>query len=153
MKIRARTVGGLIGALLVSVAAPASAEESTSAEAVIPPAPEILAAEAVEALAEQEPSADPSAGVSLETYWGRRLSNAMQRIELATERSEKSEAEYSRARHKHNPRGEALEEIRDKRDAAERELHEAEAALPRLVEQARRAGVEPGVLRDYWDEP
>ncbi len=41
--------------------------------------------------------------------------------------------------------------IKEQRLAAERELHEAEASLPQLVERARRAGVTPGVLREYWD--
>jgi hypothetical protein len=36
-------------------------------------------------------------------------------------------------------------------DAAEQELAEAKAELPALLEEARRAGVPPGVLREFED--
>jgi len=204
MTLRARIVGGLAVALLVSAAAPAVAEPNGPDPSTAEPTPEPVAIPAaresepvaVPAARESEPVAVPAARESqpvevpaapdwapaataaealgariappsdgqgapaersppesLGSYWGRRLSNAQQRIDVARERAEKADASYSRARHKHNPRGEALEELREKRGAAERELQEAEAALPRLVEQARHAGVEPGIFRDYQDEP
>lgn len=84
--------------------------------------------------------------------WEGRLAVAQRRIELARERVTAAKAAYSRARHDRNPRGAALATIEQEREGAERELRDAEAALPDLVEQARREGVPPGVLDPYWEE-
>jgi hypothetical protein len=83
--------------------------------------------------------------------WEERLAAAQRRIELARERVTAAKAAYSRARHDRNPRGQALAVIEQERETAEGELRDAEAALPKLVEQARREGVPPAVLDPYWE--
>jgi hypothetical protein len=132
-----RTWVALLAGLLLGAGAGAS---TARAQAAAP-------AEEAET-APEAPIGDPS----LLAYWEQRLERALQRIELARRRATEAETEYSRARHDDYPRGEALNEIKEKHLAAERELRRAEEALPRLVEQARRAGVPPGVLRHYRDE-
>jgi len=84
-------------------------------------------------------------------YWKRRLANALKRIELARQRVAEVDAEYSRARHDRDQRGEDLAAIKERREAAHKELQEAEHFLPPLVERARRQGVPAGFLQTYWD--
>ena len=91
-------------------------------------------------------AAAPDAGADVDAVWRQRLDQARQRIGLARERESAARAAYSRARHDRNPRGDALAAIEEERQAAERELRAAEAALPELVEQARREGAPPAVL-------
>jgi hypothetical protein len=98
------------------------------------------------------PAAPAEAGADANAVWQQRLEQARQRIGQARERESAARAAYSRARHDRNPRGEGLAAIEEERRTAEAELREAEAALPQLVEQARREGVAPGVLEPYWDE-
>jgi hypothetical protein len=81
--------------------------------------------------------------------WEVRLSEAQARITTARERAESSERALTRARHRKHPRGEALDELVAAAGDARKELAAAEAELPALVEQARAAGVEPGVLRRF----
>jgi hypothetical protein len=95
--------------------------------------------------------AAPSEAPVDDVPWEKRLSEAKQRIVDARVRVAKAEAAYSRARHDRHPRGEALDAIEQEWKDAQRDLREAEVALPELVEQARRAGVAPGVLGPYWD--
>jgi len=114
------------------------------------------AAAAGEAAAEGGPAAaapegPATGGAGEEKPWEERLAEAAARIEAAEARLEKAEAAYSRARHDDHPRGEALEAIEREYAEAGRELEAARSALPELVEEARRAGVPPGVLRPYWD--
>lgn len=143
MKRSLRAGAPWIGALLLAAAPAAGREDVPRPE----PGVEAPASDTVPAV---EPS-DEGAGDDLEAYWSQRLSRARQRIELARERLAAAEAEYARARRDDYPRGDAFEAIEQRKAAAEREQRAAEDALPRLVEQARRAGVAPGVLRDYWD--
>jgi len=145
-RMAAGLVAGGIGAWLAGAAVGAGAE--TMDDEGSP-----LAAVATETEgADTEASGEAGdEGLDLETYWSQRLARAAKRIEIAREKAADAEADYSRARHDRNPRGEALAAIQATHAASERELREAESALPRLVEQARRAGVTPGVLRDYWD--
>ena len=148
MKLRARTFAGMTCLLLTAASAPVWAQEAIEAE-------ELVMEETGAAPPEDADAAEPEGSEvegDLETYWSQRLLRGKQRIELARERAEKAEADYSRARHDRDARGERLLEIKERRVAAEREVLDAEASLPRLVEQARRAGVSPGTLRDYWDE-
>lgn len=83
--------------------------------------------------------------------WEAQLDAARQRIERARERVTAALASYSRARHDRYPRGAALAAIEEERQAAELELRDAESALPKLMEQARREGVPPGVLDPDWE--
>jgi len=147
-RMAAGLVAGGIGAWLVGAAIGAGAEAVGAEDA--PPAAVAPEAETEGPDAEAAGEADERS-LDLETYWHQRLARAAKRIEIAREKAADAEADYSRARHDRNPRGEALAAIQATHAASERELREAESALPRLVEQARRAGVTPGVLRDYWD--
>jgi hypothetical protein len=145
MRLRTRIVVGCLGAALLA-GAPSRAQE---------PEPDPATAEADEGGAVEGSDAEPegeSESADLEAYWSQRLARAARRIEVARERATEAEADYARARHDDYPRGEALAKIESRHRAAQRELEAAEAALPRLVEQARRAGVAPGVLREYWDD-
>ncbi|MDX1648537.1 MAG: hypothetical protein R3263_01665 [Myxococcota bacterium] len=81
--------------------------------------------------------------------WAKRLAEAQEEIEAARERLEDAEAAYARARHDDYPRGEAMAEIEQEMEEARAELEEAKERLPELVEEARRAGVLPEVLRPY----
>jgi chromosome segregation ATPase len=81
--------------------------------------------------------------------WEARLSEAQARITTARERAESSERALTRARHRKYPRGESLDRLVAAADDARADLAAAEAELPALVEQARAAGVEPGVLRRF----
>jgi len=154
-------MGALVGTAAAGIGALALAAAPAAAQQDVGVAEPTAAAPAAEAPADdgaaEAPDADlgddaEAGGGDLEAYWDRRLARARQRIEIAHERMAKAEAEYSRARHDQYPRGEALAEIEERHRAAVRELQAAETALPQLVEQARRAGVSPGVLREYWDQ-
>jgi hypothetical protein len=63
-----------------------------------------------------------------------------------------NEGALSRARHRRYPRGEALAELEASVEAGRAALAKAEAELPELLEQARRAGVPPGELRRFEPE-
>jgi len=89
----------------------------------------------------QAPSAD--------AVWAERLAQASARIRASRARLAASEAAYTEARHEEYPRGDALQALVHERDAARAEHREAKAALPELVEQARRAGASAAVLRPY----
>jgi len=149
MTLRSQAIGSLLGLLLGGSPLATAAPAPNAPEVAVEGAAEDAADEAMEneAAEEEAPGAD-----GLEAYWDRRLDRAHKRIEIARERAETAEAEYSRARHDGHPRGTALLAIEREHAQASKELAAAEAALPRLVEQARRAGVAPGILRAYWDE-
>jgi chromosome segregation ATPase len=92
------------------------------------------------------------AGVSSEEVaaaWEARLSEAQARLTTARERVATSERALTRARHRNYPRGEALDELVASAEEARKELAAAEEEFPELLEQARAAGVEPGVLRRF----
>ena len=98
-----------------------------------------------------EPDAQPPASASDGASWSERLAAAKQRLSEARERLAAANAVYARARHDRDARGEALKAIKDERVAARDAFHAARTELPELVEQARRAGVLPSVLRPYED--
>jgi septal ring factor EnvC (AmiA/AmiB activator) len=81
--------------------------------------------------------------------WAEQLAEAQAEIEASRERLEQAQAKYVRARHDDYPRGEALAELEKEVEEARQALAEAEERLPELVEEARRAGVLPEVLRPY----
>lgn len=82
--------------------------------------------------------------------WAQQLATAKQRVDAAEQRLAEAEAAYARARHDQYPRGEALAKIERERSDARRDLAAARKELDALVEEARRAGVLPEVLRPYW---
>jgi septal ring factor EnvC (AmiA/AmiB activator) len=81
------------------------------------------------------------------------------RIEVAAAHLEKTRAQLraneeslARARHRRYPRGDTLEELETSVESGRAALEAAEAELPELIEQARRAGVPPGELRRFEPE-
>ena len=80
--------------------------------------------------------------------WQDRYRNAIDRERAARIELEAAQAAYNRGRHRQKLRGDkrvrALERIR----LAEQELAEATRDLERVPDEARRAGVPPGWLRD-----
>ena len=64
---------------------------------------------------------------------------------------ERADAAYSRSLTSHEPLGEARAEIIEARDRARSDYSRARCAMPAWLERARRAGVEPGVLRSVND--
>jgi chromosome segregation ATPase len=84
--------------------------------------------------------------------WEARLGAAQARIVAAREQVAAKESALTRARHRKHPRGDAFDALVEAADAARTELAEAEAELPELLEQARAAGVDPGVLRRFEPE-
>lgn len=61
------------------------------------------------------------------------------------------QAEVDRAKARRYPRGEERERLFAAHARAQKDLAEAEAQLPELLEQARQAGVPQGLLEDYED--
>jgi hypothetical protein len=95
-----------------------------------------------------KPGDDPANVPALPT-WEQRLEEAQTRLELARARAAETEQAVKRARHRRYPRGEAFDDLVRAAEDAQKQLRSAEAELPELLEQARRAGVEPGVLRRF----
>jgi hypothetical protein len=69
-------------------------------------------------------------------------------IDSARERRDAAETAVDRMRHSRHPRGAAREGLFSEREEARAGVVEAERALDELLEQARRAGVPPGWLRE-----
>jgi predicted nucleic acid-binding Zn-ribbon protein len=82
--------------------------------------------------------------------WRQTLAQARERVEEAQEEVAAVQQAYRDAR-KRKRRGTERAELLAAREAAERELAEAEEEFPGLLEQARRAGVPPGVLGEFED--
>lgn len=82
--------------------------------------------------------------------WRDKLVGARERVDGAREQVATAEVAYREAR-KRRRRGGERADLLAALTAAEQELAEAEARLPALLEQARRAGVPPGVLREFED--
>jgi hypothetical protein len=121
---------GLILLLLLLFPLPSAAQESP------PPA---------------APSAESAGSAKEVGEWRERLLEAQQRLESARERAAATQHAYRDWRQRKRPRGEKKEELLAKLEGAEQELAEAEAELPVLLDEARRAGVPPGVLREFED--
>lgn len=81
--------------------------------------------------------------------WADRLAEAQQAIDEASSRVTRLEHAYSEAQHRQYPRGRDRGVLVADLAQARKDLEEARQALPRLVEEARRAGVYPEVLRPY----
>lgn len=83
--------------------------------------------------------------------WAERLAEADHAVSAARAAVGRLEASYAEARHSHHPRGKDLGELKQGLAEAKTQLEEARAELPRLVEEARRAGVYPQILRPYQE--
>ncbi len=84
--------------------------------------------------------------------WEQRLEEAQTQLETARTRVAESESAVTRARHRRYPRGKEFDDLVATAENARKQLRAAEAELPALLEEARRAGVEPGVLRRFEPE-
>jgi hypothetical protein len=84
--------------------------------------------------------------------WVDRIEAAAADLEKTRARLRADEGALTRARHRRYPRGEALAELEASVEAGRAALEKAEAELPELLEQARRAGVPPGRLRHLEPE-
>lgn len=93
-----------------------------------------------------------SAGISAEEIeeWRQTLLEAQERVDRAQLDVAVAQQAFRKARQRKR-RGDERGELLATVQAAEQELEDAEADLPRLLEQARRAGVPPGVLGEFED--
>ena len=80
--------------------------------------------------------------------WRQTLLEAQERVDEAQGEVAVAQQAFRKARQR-NRRGEERGELLAALQTAEQGLEEAEAELPLLLEQARRAGVPPGVLREF----
>jgi hypothetical protein len=93
---------------------------------------------------------DPNAPAT--PTWEQRLEQAQTQLVLARTRVAETEGAVTRARHRRYPRGKEFDGLVATAENARKQLRAAEAELPALLEEARRAGVEPGVLRRFEPE-
>jgi hypothetical protein len=81
-------------------------------------------------------------------YWVQRYETLVSDLDAARARVELSQLNYTRARTRNYPRGEALLELEVERDKAELELAKLEEEFEAFPDEARRAGALPGWFRD-----
>jgi hypothetical protein len=86
---------------------------------------------------------------SPDVRWEGKLDEARLRVRKAEARHVRALSAWKHARHRQKPRGDALVAIESDLHKAADELFFAKEDLPRLLELARRDGVQPGVLRRY----
>ncbi len=82
-----------------------------------------------------------------ESYWRQRQSQLQSAVANAENRAEEARNAYTLMMNNDYPKGDRRAEVREERDASELALTEARAALDAFSEEARRAGVPPGWLR------
>src|SRR5262249_854343 len=95
----------------------------------------------------------PGAPANDSTAWSTELQNARADAEKARTALAAADADYTYARNRIKPRGEALDKIVAARQQARKDVAAAGCKVPALVEQARKAGVAPEVWRDYPASP
>ena len=95
------------------------------------------------------PALQAAASDALMDAWRTRISAAYQQVADAHQRAETARNTYQDWRQRKYPRGMRKKELVREVDDADRAVLEAEASFAGLLEQARRDGVPPGVLRDY----
>lgn len=93
------------------------------------------------------PAPGPVASAEQPSAWPERIGRLRSELDLAQERRDAAEAAVTRMRHRRHPRGEARKALLTERDAARTAYTESEQVLDRMLEEARRAGVPPGLLR------
>lgn len=92
----------------------------------------------------------PAAGSdAIHEAWRQKISEAHQAVAEAQLRAEAAHNTYQDWRQRKYPRGMRKKELVTEIDAADEAVREAEARFASLLEQARREGVPPGVLRDF----
>jgi len=81
-------------------------------------------------------------------YWVSRYEKLVSEVEGLRAKVDTLQLNYTRARTRNYPRGEALKELEADRDKAVKDLAEKEAELEDFPDEARRAGALPGWFRD-----
>lgn len=84
--------------------------------------------------------------------WVKRIRDARGELASAHARYEKAVHAYSEMRHRRHERGEAKLAIIDEQEAARGAITQAARKLDALLEEARRAGVPPGWIREAMDD-
>jgi len=128
--IRRAVVAG-IGCLLLAIAVPASGQSAGSAKS-------------------------PESALEVTDDWSTwvaTLEESAQKVRSLRKITGELESDVSRMRSRRYPRGEEREKLLAAYERARTQLEEAEAAHPALLEQARQAGVPPGVLQDFEEIP
>ncbi len=80
--------------------------------------------------------------------WQQRIEQAREELARARARHEAALEAYREMRHRRRARGTRKQAALKERSEAEAALDEAERRLEELLQQARRAGVPPGWIRD-----
>lgn len=80
--------------------------------------------------------------------WREKVQEARDRVREARAELQAAEYAYQDWRQRKYPRGAERADVIGRLDAAKKELAAAEAALPEVVEEARRAGLPPGEFRE-----
>lgn len=83
--------------------------------------------------------------------WVQTLEEHAQKLRELRKTEGALQAEVDRAKSRRYPRGAERERLFAAHSRAQKDLAEAEAQLPDLLEQARQAGVPQGLLQDYED--
>jgi hypothetical protein len=125
----------LAACLAVAVLAPAAAIAGDAAA----PATRPSRTTADDQLSQQE---------QLKIEWQTRYREAIVRERQARARLEAAEATYAKGRHREHLRGEPREVAVEELEAARAELEAARRQLEQVPQEARRAGVLPGWLRE-----
>jgi hypothetical protein len=93
---------------------------------------------------------DEDAGADTElARWVKQLDDATQRVDAARRQLDQLEGTKGRGASRRYPRGDAKAKYLENLKLARAEYEAARRALPDVVENARRAGVPPGVLDPY----
>ncbi len=86
-------------------------------------------------------------------HWQKRNQNTIRAVDHARRRYGSALAAYEKARHRRSVRGEKKKAVLAEREAAREAWAKAERQLVEFRDEARRAGVPPGYLRDAPTEP
>ncbi len=81
--------------------------------------------------------------------WRARLEDEQAALTTARERVANAEHALGDSRQRRRPRGKQLRKLQEELAEAREELAELEAQWPALLEEARRAGATPAVLREF----
>lgn len=81
--------------------------------------------------------------------WVKQLDDAIQRLDTARRRIDQLENAKGRGAARRYPRGDAKAKYLEDLKLTREEYEAARRALPDVVEDARRAGIAPGVLESY----
>lgn len=97
---------------------------------------------------------DPTLSLPAEDVaaWVTRLETARTNLQRTRSKLAADEVALARARSRRYPRGESLAALERSVEQRRKDLAEAEAEWPTLLEDARRAGVPPGALRAFQSD-